>query len=124
MHLTTPPHYTLCHTAACIPLGITTSSGCLPEGSSSHGHCLSGSTTGTSRRALLLLGESGLGTGCGGASTLRNCPPTPCVPASTLLCWAAGEPQDPPRHRQLPVSEQPEVSGLPGCLLLPRPPKH
>lgn len=32
MYHPTSPQYTLCHTAAHIPLGITSSSGCLLEG--------------------------------------------------------------------------------------------
>lgn len=74
MHVTTPSHYALCHTAACIPLGTTASSGCLPEGSSSHGHRLSRSTIGAPGGALLLLGQSGLSTSCEGLQGGQHSP--------------------------------------------------
>lgn len=83
MHLTTPPCCPLCHTAARIPLGVTISSSCLPEGFSGHGHHLCGGTMGGSylgRMALVLV----VG-GCRGVSTLQHRPPTLCAPASPAL---------------------------------------
>lgn len=80
------PNLTLAHTAACIPLGITASSGCFLEGSSSTViTCL-----GAARAPLLLLRESRLSTGyrnCRGGSTPWHPPPTLCAPTSTAGLW-------------------------------------
>lgn len=120
----TPPHYALCHTAARIPLGITASSSCLLEGSSStvimswsclgaawgHQGVLS-SCSGTVA-SVLAAGN------CRGASTLWHPPPTLCAPTSTAGMWKS---RGPATASELPVPEQPEASGLPRGLLLPWP---
>lgn len=110
------PNPTLCHAAAHIPLGITASSGCFLEGSSSTViTCL-----GAARGPLLLLRESSLSTGCrelqGGQHSLAS-PSHPLC--SHKHCWAVEEAVVLPQHQQLPIPEQPEASGLPrGVLLL------
>lgn len=80
------PNPTLCHAAAHIPLGITASSGCFLEDSSSTViTCLR-----AARSPLLLHRESSLSTGCRelqGGSTLWHPPPTLCAPTSTAGLW-------------------------------------